>query len=132
MMLDSPLRRSQLFNGLSRAMTVPGDSPEDAIAAENLLVALIAQWLTAQVSAAANAPAVLIAGADEVAQPHLERLADACESRGVPRPVDSALADLRASSAPRRLITLVLAPPGPIWPIEARGDLPCCMLGFLK
>ncbi len=30
------------------------------------------------------------------------------------------------------LITLVLAPPGPIWPGAGLADLPCSMLGFLK
>jgi hypothetical protein len=54
-------------------------------AASEVLTALIAQWLTVQVSAAAaNPPAVIIAGADEVARLHLERLAEACELRGVP------------------------------------------------
>jgi hypothetical protein len=50
-----------------------------------LLTALAVQWLTVQVSAStASAPAVIIAGADEITRPHLERLADACERRRVP------------------------------------------------
>jgi hypothetical protein len=43
------------------------------------------QWLTVQVTTSSGyAPAVIIAGADEISRPHLERLADACERRGVP------------------------------------------------
>jgi hypothetical protein len=50
-----------------------------------LLIALAVQWLTVQVSGStASAPAVIIAGADELTRPHLERLADACERRRVP------------------------------------------------
>jgi hypothetical protein len=50
-----------------------------------LLTALAVQWLTVQVSGStASAPAVIIAGADEITRPHLERLADACERRRVP------------------------------------------------
>jgi hypothetical protein len=50
-----------------------------------MLAALAIGWLTVQVSATpATAPAVIIAGADEVTRPHLERLAGACERRGVP------------------------------------------------
>jgi len=50
-----------------------------------LVLALAVQWLTVQVSgSAAAAPAVIIAGADEITRPHLERLADACERRRVP------------------------------------------------
>jgi hypothetical protein len=50
-----------------------------------LLTALAIGWLTVQVSASnATAPAVIIAGADEITRPHLERLASACERRGVP------------------------------------------------
>jgi hypothetical protein len=54
-------------------------------ARSELLLALAVQWLTVQVSAStASAPAVIIAGADEITRPHLERLADACERRRVP------------------------------------------------
>jgi hypothetical protein len=54
-------------------------------ARSELLTALAVQWLTVQVSAStASAPAVIIAGADEITRPHLERLADACERRRVP------------------------------------------------
>jgi hypothetical protein len=50
-----------------------------------MLTALAISWLTAQVSASpASAPAVIIAGADEVTRSHLERLSDACERRRVP------------------------------------------------
>jgi hypothetical protein len=50
-----------------------------------LLAALVIQWLTVEVTAStAAAPAVVIAGADEIARQHLERLADACDRRGVP------------------------------------------------
>jgi hypothetical protein len=50
-----------------------------------MLTALTIQWLTVQVAGSnASAPAVVIAGADEISRPHLERLADACERRGVP------------------------------------------------
>src|ERR1700677_1265309 len=50
-----------------------------------LLAALVIQWLTDEVTAStATAPAVIIAGADEITRQHLERLADACDHRGVP------------------------------------------------
>jgi hypothetical protein len=50
-----------------------------------VLTALIAQWLTVQVSGAGQEPpAVLIAGADEITRRQLEHLADACEARRVP------------------------------------------------
>ena len=50
-----------------------------------MLTALAVQWLTVQVSAsAASTPAVIVAGADEISRPHLERLAGVCEHRGVP------------------------------------------------
>ena len=50
-----------------------------------MLTALAVQWLTVQVSASPSAtPAVIIAGADEITRPHLERLAGVCEQRGVP------------------------------------------------
>ena len=50
-----------------------------------MLAALAIQWLTVQVSASpASAPAAIVAGADEITRPHLERLSDACERRGVP------------------------------------------------
>ena len=50
-----------------------------------MLTALAIGWLTVQVSASdAQAPAVIIAGADEITRPHLERLASACERRRVP------------------------------------------------
>jgi hypothetical protein len=50
-----------------------------------MLTALVIQWLTAQVtSSPAAAPAVIIAGADEITRAHLERLSAACERREVP------------------------------------------------
>jgi hypothetical protein len=50
-----------------------------------LLAALVIQWLTVEVTAStAAAPAVVIAGADEITRQHLERLADACDRRSVP------------------------------------------------
>lgn len=50
-----------------------------------MLAALAIQWLTVQVSASSSsAPAVIIAGAEEITRPHLERLSDACERRRVP------------------------------------------------
>src|SRR5579863_4487769 len=51
---------------------------------------------------------------------------------GVPMPVDMGLEERRASSPPPMLMTLVLAPPGPIWPCEGLTDLPWSMLGFWK
>jgi hypothetical protein len=54
-------------------------------ASGEILTALLVQWLTVQVSAAtANAPAVIVVGADEITRPHAERLADACDARGIP------------------------------------------------
>ena len=54
-------------------------------ASEEILSSLIAQWLTVQVAASTRtAPAVIIAGADEITRPHIERLARTCERRGVP------------------------------------------------
>jgi hypothetical protein len=50
-----------------------------------VLAALIVQWLTVRVSSAEAAPpAVIVVGADEITRTHLERLAAACELRGVP------------------------------------------------
>jgi hypothetical protein len=49
-----------------------------------MLIALAIGWLAVQVSATpATAPAVIIAGADGIRRPLLERLAGACEYRGV-------------------------------------------------
>jgi len=59
--------------------------PTARSAQAEMLAALLIQWLTVQVAASgANAPAVIVAGADEIAGHHLERLADACGSSGVP------------------------------------------------
>lgn len=50
-----------------------------------ILAALVIQWITVQASSAGGEfPAVIVAGADEAARPHLERLSEACELRGVP------------------------------------------------
>lgn len=54
-------------------------------ASGEVLAALIVQWLTVQVSAGtASAPAIILAGADEITSPQLERLADTCDRRGIP------------------------------------------------
>jgi hypothetical protein len=59
--------------------------PAPRSARSELIAALVIQWLTVQVTAyTANAPAVIVAGADEISLHHLERLADACDLRGVP------------------------------------------------
>ena len=50
-----------------------------------VLAALVIQWLTVQVTRSAEpAPAVIIAGADDITAAHAERLASACERRRVP------------------------------------------------
>ena len=59
--------------------------PAARSARAEVLAALAVQWLTVQVTSSNDpAPAVIIAGADEISRPHLERLAGACERRGVP------------------------------------------------
>jgi hypothetical protein len=59
--------------------------PAAPSARAEVLAALVVQWLTVQVTGSNDpAPAVIIAGADEISRPHLERLAGACERRGVP------------------------------------------------
>jgi hypothetical protein len=59
--------------------------PGGRSAGAELLAALTVQWLTVRVThATSTAPAVIIAGADEITRDHLEALADACERRGVP------------------------------------------------
>ncbi len=59
--------------------------PAARSARAEVLAALAVQWLTVQVTGSNDpAPAVLIAGADEISRAHLERLAAACERRGVP------------------------------------------------
>jgi hypothetical protein len=50
-----------------------------------LLTALTVQWLTVRVTqSTAMAPAVVVAGADQITRDHLEALAEACERRDVP------------------------------------------------
>ncbi|MFI0371053.1 hypothetical protein ACH35V_24560 [Actinomadura sp. 1N219] len=50
-----------------------------------LLTDLIVQWVTHRITASQDStPALIVAGADELARRHLERLSDACERRGVP------------------------------------------------
>ncbi|GLY87733.1 hypothetical protein [Actinoallomurus iriomotensis] len=50
-----------------------------------LLTDLVVQWVTHRVAASSDPrPSVVVAGADELARRHLERLSDACERRGVP------------------------------------------------
>ena len=59
--------------------------PAARSARAEVLAALTVQWLTVQVTSSNDpAPAVIIVGADEISRPHLERLAGACERRGVP------------------------------------------------
>ncbi|MFI6292159.1 hypothetical protein ACIBEJ_11290 [Nonomuraea sp. NPDC050790] len=54
-------------------------------AGAELLTDLLTQWLVRRVDGlAGHVPAVVVAGADEVAAHHLERLSDVCERRGVP------------------------------------------------
>ncbi|WP_344954324.1 hypothetical protein [Actinomadura miaoliensis] len=51
----------------------------------DLLTDLIVQWVTQRITASHDStPALVVAGADELARRHLERLSDACERRGVP------------------------------------------------
>lgn len=58
--------------------------PGSVSARSEVLAALVVQWLTVQVTTfGASAPAVVIAGADQISRAHLERLSDACERRGV-------------------------------------------------
>jgi len=65
--------------------TLLATEPGARSARAELLGALVIQWLTVQVTASpAAAPAVIIAGADEITRQHLERLADACDRRRVP------------------------------------------------
>jgi hypothetical protein len=59
--------------------------PSARTARTEALAALAVQWLTVQVTASRDpAPSVIVAGADDITRAHLERLADACERRGVP------------------------------------------------
>ena len=59
--------------------------PSARTARTETLAALAIQWLTIQITASNEpAPAVIIAGADDITRGHLERLADACERRSVP------------------------------------------------
>jgi hypothetical protein len=61
--------------------------PAARSASGEVLTSLLVQWLTVQVSSGPvdqPAPAVIVAGADEVSRAHAERLSDACETRGVP------------------------------------------------
>jgi hypothetical protein len=65
--------------------TILAAEPAARSARSELISALVIQWLTVQVSISTGyLPAVVIAAADEITRPHLERLADACERRGVP------------------------------------------------
>ncbi|TMQ90194.1 hypothetical protein ETD83_36480, partial [Actinomadura soli] len=77
--------------GTEPARTGPGyltcialDSQARNVRSE-LLTDLIVQWVTHRVTASQDStPALVVAGADELARRHLERLSDACERRGVP------------------------------------------------
>jgi hypothetical protein len=65
--------------------TVLAAEPAARSARIELTAALVVQWLTVQVAAyGPGAPAVIVAGADELTRHHLERLADACDTSGVP------------------------------------------------
>ena len=65
--------------------TILAAEPAARSAGAELVSALVIQWLTVQVTVStSHVPAVVIAAADEITRPHLERLADACEQRGVP------------------------------------------------
>jgi hypothetical protein len=91
--LDAFLADLARYAGPAQAAPPPGPAYYTCLALDagarsaraEMLTALAIQWLTVQVSASrASAPAVIIAGADEITRPHLERLSDACERRGVP------------------------------------------------
>jgi hypothetical protein len=59
--------------------------PAARSARTEILAGLLVQWLTVQATTGSGeVPAVIIAGADEITRPHLERLSDACERRSVP------------------------------------------------
>jgi hypothetical protein len=65
--------------------TVLAAEPAARSARIELTAALVVQWLTVQVAAyGPGAPAVIVAGGDELTRHHLERLADACDTSGVP------------------------------------------------
>ncbi|MCL2584232.1 MAG: hypothetical protein FWE35_17445 [Streptosporangiales bacterium] len=54
-------------------------------AGTEILAALVVQWLTVGVSKAqGTAPAIVVAGADQITRTQLEQLADACDLRGAP------------------------------------------------
>jgi len=94
------VRIEAFLAGLARGAE-PGDAPPAALrpayltclavepgarsARGEVLAALAIQWLTVQVTGSDDpAPAVVVADADEISRAHLERLASACERRGVP------------------------------------------------
>jgi hypothetical protein len=91
--LDAFLADLARYAGHTQAAPPPAPAYYTCLAVEagarsargEMLTALAIQWLTVQVSASrASAPAVIVAGADEITRPHLERLSDACERRRVP------------------------------------------------
>ncbi|MGH3193129.1 MAG: hypothetical protein ACRDOL_38940, partial [Streptosporangiaceae bacterium] len=91
--LDAFLAELARYAGHSPAAPAAGPAYYTCLALEagarsahgEMLAALAIQWLTVQISAnPASAPAAIITGADEITRPHLERLSDACERRGVP------------------------------------------------
>lgn len=77
---DNPWRQK----AVPARYTCLATEPAARSASGEVITALVIQWLTVQVSSGPGAPAVIIAGADEVARPYLERLAGACEAVGVP------------------------------------------------
>lgn len=65
--------------------TVLAADPDARSARAELTSALVIQWLTTRVALSGpDGPAVIVAGADQVSGHHLERLADTCDSLGVP------------------------------------------------
>jgi pyrimidine deaminase RibD-like protein len=81
---DPPGQQGQP-GGPAAYLTCLALEPAARTARTEALAALIVQWLTVQVTASRDpAPAVVVAGADDITRAHLERLADACERRRVP------------------------------------------------
>ena len=125
--MTSLLRILALWRARARLLLLGAALAIAAAAAGLALMALSGTVVAAiVVGGAVSAPLWLrVAGPARVALRYLERLVSHSATF-------RAVADLRASRPPCRLITLVLAPPGPIWPGAGLGDLPCSMLGFLK
>jgi hypothetical protein len=90
--LDAFLSGLASYTGTSPPATPPPSwctilaaEPAARSVGAELIATLVIQWLTVQVTVSTgHMPAVIIAAADEITRHHLERLADACERRGVP------------------------------------------------